>query len=128
MPELSIIDDELQIAEILAEVGEMAGYKVSIFTEARKFLSEHARHGHKEPDVIFLDLTMPDIDGIEVITELGNRKSKAILVLMSGFDMDLLQSAQQLAQEYGLNAIESFTKPMDIDHVIQLLENLKSTL
>jgi len=123
MPEVIIIDDDTQLAEMLAEVGEMAGYKTLVFTEARKFL-EH----QKSADIIFLDLTMPDIDGIEVINELGNMKNKAALVLMSGFDKDILQASQQLAREYGLNVIDILTKPMNISDVSRILENLKSTL
>ena len=128
MPELSIIEDDIQFAEMLAEIGKMAGYEVKIFTEAGKFLDQYSQNEYKETDIIFLDLTMPDIDGIEVITALANRQSKVMLVLMSGFDMQILISAQQLAQEYGLNVFESLTKPMDVGHVMQLLEKIKSTL
>jgi len=128
MPEISIIEDDIQFAEMLAEIGKMAGYEVIIFTEAGKFLDQYSLNDYQETDIIFLDLTMPDIDGIEVITELANRQSKVMLVLMSGFDMQILISAQQLAQEYGLNVVESLTKPMDVGHVMKLLEKIKSTL
>lgn len=128
MPEISIIEDDIQFAEMLAEIGEMAGYEVKVFTEAGKFLDQYSQNEYQETDVIFLDLTMPDIDGIEVITALAKRQCQVLLVLMSGFDMQILISAQQLAQEYGLNVVESLTKPMDIGHVMQLLEKIKSTL
>jgi FixJ family two-component response regulator len=122
MPEITIIDDEVQFAEMLAEVGEMAGYDSLIFTEAREFLDHK-----KETDVIFLDLTMPDIDGIEVISVLGKRQSKAVLILMSGFDQDLLKTSQRIAEGHGLNVVETLTKPMNISEISELLENLKTT-
>jgi FixJ family two-component response regulator len=123
MPELIIIDDEVQFAEMLADVGEMNGYETLIFTEAKNFLQHQ-----KETDIIFLDLTMPDIDGIEVITELSKRQCKAVLVLMSGFDEDLLQTAKQLAQGFGLTVVDTLTKPIKISDVSQLLENSNNTL
>lgn len=123
MPEVIIIDDEEQFAEMLAEVCDMAGYNSLIFTEASKFIQHN-----KETDVIFLDLTMPVIDGIEVISELGKRDSKAALILMSGFDQKLLQTSQKMAEAHGLNVINTLTKPMSISDIIELLENLKNTL
>ncbi|MCW8931892.1 MAG: response regulator [Gammaproteobacteria bacterium] len=123
MPEVIIIDDEFQFAEMLAEVAHMCGFDTVIYTESRKFLEQNF-----EADIIFLDLTIPDIDGIEVISELGKRQSKASLILMSGFDEVLLQTAKRIAQGYNLEVIDALTKPLNISDVIQLLENLKNTL
>ena len=120
MPEVTIIDDEVQFAEMLAEVCEMAGYETLIFTEARKFLDLQ-----KDTDIIFLDLTMPDVDGIEVITELGKRQSKTVIVLMSGFEQELLEISQRLAQGYGLTVIDTISKPVNIADVSQLLEDCR---
>lgn len=122
MPEVIFIDDEIQLTEMLAEVAEMVGYETLIFNEAQKFLNYR-----KETDVIFLDLTMPDIDGIEVISELGKRNSKAVLVLMSGFDQELLKASQRIAQGHGLTVAGTLTKPMNISDISQLLEDLKGT-
>ena len=127
MPDIIIIDDEVQIAELLAEVGQMSGYKTTTYTEARYFLKNSARD-NQEKSIIFLDLSMPDIDGIEVITELGKRQCKAGIFLMSGFDTELLNSARHIALEYDLNIIETLNKPMDISYVSQRLEDLKATL
>ena len=120
MPEVTIIDDEVQFAEMLAEVCEMAGYETLIFTEAGKFLERQ-----KESDIIFLDLTMPDVDGIEVITELGKRQSKAVIVLMSGFEQELLKISQRIAQGYGLTVIDTISKPMNISDVSRILEDCR---
>ena len=65
---------------------------------------------------------------IEVITELGKRQSKAALVLMSGFDQELLQTSKRIAQGYDLRVIDTLTKPMNISDITELLENLKNNL
>lgn len=131
MPDIIIIDDEVQIAELLAEVGQMSGYQTTTYTEARQFLKNPSSDGGANSganSIIFLDLSMPDIDGIEVITELGKRQCKAGIFLMSGFDTELLNSAKHIALEYDLNIIETLNKPMDIGYVSQRLEDLKTTL
>lgn len=127
MPDIIIIDDEVQIAELLAEVGEMSGYSTKTYTEARKFLKETVNNDQQNK-VIFLDLSMPDVDGIEVITALGKRQCKAEIFLMSGFDKELLNSAKHIALEYDLNIIETLNKPMDINYIRQRLDELKTAL
>lgn len=130
MPEIIIIDDEQQIVDLLAEIGQLAGYETRVYTQARHFLKDNADNisdGKKDSDVIFLDLSMPDIDGIEVISELGKRQCQSVIFLMSGFDKELLNSARHIALEYDLNVIETINKPMDINLVRSRLEELKTS-
>jgi len=105
------------------------GGVLTIHTE-NVFLSEEQAklHNLKAGNYIHLSITDTGIDGIEVISELGNRDSKAALILMSGFDQELLQTSKRMAEAHGLNVIETLTKPMSISDISELLENLKKTL
>ena len=130
MPEITIIDDEVQIATLLSEIGEMAGYETKFYTEARHFLKDTLPDGKtnkKDADILFLDLSMPDIDGIEVISELGKRQCQSSIFLMSGFDSELLNSAKHIAVEYGLKIVETVNKPMDIGYITGRLKELKDS-
>lgn len=58
-----VVDDEVNIRELLAFNLEKAGYKVKSFADGRLFLEEL---GTKKPDLVCLDLMLPDYDGVEL--------------------------------------------------------------
>lgn len=58
-----VVDDEVNIRELLAFNLEKAGYKVKSFADGRSFLEEL---GTKKPDLVCLDLMLPDYDGVEL--------------------------------------------------------------
>lgn len=58
-----VVDDEVNIRELLAFNLEKAGYKVKSFADGRSFLDEL---GTKKPDLVCLDLMLPDYDGVEL--------------------------------------------------------------
>jgi two-component system KDP operon response regulator KdpE len=73
-----VIDDEVQLRRLLRMGLEANGYKVFDAATGREGLSEvAARH----PDVIVLDLGLPDIDGMEVVARLREWSSVPIVVL-----------------------------------------------
>lgn len=65
---LLIIDDDLDLANTLAEVLGGEGYEVSTVSQSSTAL-EHL-HGHAPPDLILLDLMMPQVDGWQVCNQL----------------------------------------------------------
>ena len=118
MSNVFIIDDESQVAEMLGEVVELAGFKPSLYVDARQFLEEKS---YDDDSVILLDLNMPTMDGVEVIRELAKNQCRSPLILMSGYDMGVLHAAEKLAFAHQLEIISSFTKPI---HLNQLMETL----
>ena len=123
MTDIFIIDDEKQIADMLEDVVSLSGFKASIYTDATVFFSEKK---FTDDSVIILDLNMPTMDGIEVIRELSNRNSKAHLILMSGYDLGVLHSAEKLAIAHGLEIIASMMKPMQLDNLLSVLVEHRS--
>ena len=120
-PLLLTIDDEEQMRDIVAEVARMAGYRSMGACGQLEIL-----HALKlSPDVIVLDMTMPDMDGIEVIWELARIKSRAALILLSGFDLFVLDAARVIARESALNLMACLTKPVAISQLKQLLIKMR---
>jgi FixJ family two-component response regulator len=71
---------------------------------------------------------MPDLSGTDVIQFLITKKSPAKLVLMTGFDTDVLSNAQAMALAGGLNFVSGFRKPFRFDELRTLLNDMKSVL
>ncbi len=73
-----IIDDEIQIRRLLRLALESRGYTVRDADRGRLGLQEAAFH---RPDVVLLDLGLPDMDGLEVLRSLREWSSVPVLIL-----------------------------------------------
>ncbi len=120
MSQVYVVDDDVQMAELLKVAIEGFGMPVTVFNQAQEFLEVSLKHS----DIILLDLNMPDIDGIEVIRTLANASCNARLVLISGHDVGVLHSAEQLAQAHALKISASMTKPIRIKQLQELMVEL----
>ena len=71
-PNILIIEDDPPTIKIFQEVFTMAGFDIEILDTGQKGIKEmeEIREGKKEkPDLILLDLILPDMNGIEVLKE-----------------------------------------------------------
>lgn len=77
--------------------------------------------------LIFLDLNMPDMDGVEFIRRLAELSYQGALVLVSGEDERILETAERLACAHHLNVLGYLTKPVQTETIQQLLKGWHST-
>ena len=122
IPILTIVDDDMDIANLFKEVAENVGFEVSVYFNGAEFLNNL----HLPADVIMLDLMMPGMDGVEVIRKLAENQIESSLILVSGYDKGVLHSAHELAQESRLNIVSSLTKPIHVASLNELLVDLKN--
>ena len=113
MPEplLIVIDDEPQMAALVAEVGEMVGFETRMANTAAAFKEIVAA---TDPTLIVMDIVMPDMDGIELLQWLADRGCAAPIVLISGFDPLYLRTARMIGTANGLQFVEPLAKPICI--------------
>lgn len=124
-PTMFIVDDDPGISEIVVEVAKRAGYEPRTFGNAATFLDAVSA---ALPDVIVLDLVMPDMSGLEVILALTKMKSKAGLILISGYDANSLRSAEIAANDLGLDVVGALTKPMRLDDLTKTVQQAKRNI
>ena len=113
MPEplLIVIDDEPQMAALVADVGEMVGFETQMANTAAAFKEIVAA---TDPTLIVMDIVMPDMDGIELLQWLADRGCAAPIVLISGFDPLYLRTARMIGTANGLQFVDTLAKPIPI--------------
>lgn len=73
-------------------------------------------------DWIFVDLAMPDLDGVQVLHELAAATVRARIALVSGYGSDVLQAASRIGSELGLNMAGTLCKPFRLSQLRSMLK------
>jgi len=92
------------------------GYDATISTDARPSYTFEL----KSSDVVFVDVLMPDVSGLEVLQKLAEQKAESSIVLMSGH-LERLDDAEKLARNLDLNPIGALEKPFRLEDVKDVL-------
>lgn len=77
-------------------------------------------------DIIVLDLSLPDIDGLEFLRRLAERSYIGAIILASGHNTTVLESAKRLAGYHGFDVIEVLQKPYSPSVLREIVENHQS--
>ena len=120
---LLAIDDHIDSAELIARVAAKLGYDsrtAASSTELRDTL------GSWEPDILTLDLSMPEEDGLGVFSLLEQQGFGGRIVIISGHDEWLRRAAGRLALAKGLNIAGNLSKPIDLKTLRGLLADLET--
>jgi len=121
MNSLLVIDDERAFGEFVVKVAKQVGFDATATDNAvefRRLLEETM------PTVVVLDLQIPDVDGLELLRELGERHCRAKIVLISGMDSRVLDSARRLGGELGLAMAPPIQKPIRAAALGEVLASL----
>lgn len=125
LPRLLLIDDEPALAEFLASAAEESGFEPVTTEHDQEFRDAFTAH---RPDMVALDLGMPGMDGIELIRFLAAQNYSAPVLIVSGFDRRVLESAFRLGEALGLTMVGPVEKPVRFEVLEEMLSRLKATL
>lgn len=124
-PRLLVIDDEPALAEFIASAARECGFDPVLTSDDRQFRD---RFIEERPDFVALDLGMPGMDGVELLRFLADQQFAAPVLIISGFDRRVLDSAFRLGEALGLSMAGPLEKPVRLQELEELLNRLKPTL
>jgi len=119
MPDkILIVDDDATMVNLLATILEIEGFKALKALSAREAFGIM---GEEMPDLILLDIMMPELDGFEVLARLRKdavtRTLPVIIVTVLKDGKDMLKGWRQEADEY-------VTKPFDPAELIETVRKV----
>ncbi len=110
-----VIDDSKQVISFLAQqVLPTLGYAPLIATTGRKGLEVAAR---ESPDLILLDLNLPDMSGLDLLRNLNQQGGQIPVILMTAYG-----SEQVAVEAFRLGVRDYLTKPFEAQEVIDAIE------
>jgi len=116
---IMVVDDEMEIRSIINDILVEEGYKsivASSANEARQLLIRHT------PDLVFLDIWMPDEDGITLLKEWAEDQSKQFPVIMiSGH-----ATIETAIKATKLGAADFIEKPISIENLFNAIDKVFS--
>lgn len=124
-PRLLLIDDEPALAAFFADAARISGYEPLI---AGNDLEFRAMFAAERPPMIALDLGMPGMDGVELLRFLAGEHYDGTVLIISGFDRRVLESAFNLGQALGLKMAGPLEKPTLVEDIERLLADVRPSL
>lgn len=117
MKEILLIDDDISVLEEIADIFRMEGFKVITADDGLNGLQKAKTH---KPDIIVSDIMMPNMDGIQLLSE-----------LMNDFDLSLIpfifltakSDKSDIRQGMNLGADDYITKPVCPEDLIEAVNN-----
>ena len=124
-PRLLLVDDEPALADFIANAARECGFAATLTSNDETFREKFLED---RPDMVALDLGMPGMDGVELLRFLADEGYRSPVLIISGFDRRVLESAFRLGEALGLTMIGPLEKPVRLEALETVLTELKSTL
>jgi DNA-binding NtrC family response regulator len=114
-PRILVVDDEADIRGLLSEILAEEGYEVEVAADGASARKAAAR---EEPDLVLLDIWMPDMDGISLLREWNEKRSlRCPVVMLSGHG-----TVETAVEATRLGAFDFVEKPLSIAKLLRTTE------
>jgi DNA-binding NtrC family response regulator len=119
MKTILVVDDEMGIRELLAEILFDEGYQVALAENAEQARIYRQTH---QPDLVLLDIWMPDVDGIALLKEwLSENLLTMPVVMMSGHGT--IETAMEATR---IGAVDFLEKPISLQKLLSTVSRAMS--
>ena len=106
-----IVDDEPEVRQLLLEFLAGRGYDVLVAESGSAAL---AALGADQPDLVLLDVSMPDMDGVETLRRIVALQPSMPVIMVTA-NADIATTSKLLA----MGAVDYIPKPFDLDYLDQ---------
>lgn len=116
-----LVDDSQAILKYVNKILEQSFNISHVHTASSAPEAMQVLRQSKQINLLFLDLNMPNIDGIQLLSQISQLNYKGYVVIMSGVSTQIISSVEALAKSYGLNYIGTLIKPiheLDFNYII----------
>jgi len=120
-PLLLIVDDEPEMAEFVAEAAVSVGFDTLLATSSEEFQCFYMQN---KLSGIVMDIVMPDMDGLELVTWLSENQCHIPIIFMSGYDKQYLQMADQIGIGQGCTVLGTLVKPFTREEIEPLFQRV----
>lgn len=117
---LLVVDDEIEFGEIIEKIATRLEFEVCTTTRPSEFRKVYDEFN---PTHIFMDVIMPEMDGVELVQWLSQRGCKAKVVIMSGSSASYINSTRAIADDTDLNIVGTLAKPCTIAAIRSVLSD-----
>ena len=111
MAEILIVEDERAQREALAGYLRKTGYRVTTAASGTEALE-----GNSVPDVVLLDLRLPDIHGLDLLKKLREKHPDAEIIVITAYG-----TVRTAVEAMKLGAFDYLTKPVDLDELLLII-------
>jgi DNA-binding NtrC family response regulator len=108
-------EDDPPSGRLVQSIAESEGYSITVVTNGQEFL---AALSDEKPEVVLLDLNLPDVSGLELVPKARFRLPGAPVIVVTASD-----SVDDVIKALKGGAIDYLTKPVDIQRMIVSLAN-----
>ena len=116
-----ILDDEPLMHKLLARMLANMGYTSVVTCDNGHTALEMIDSPNDAPNLILLDLNMPEMDGLEFVRHLVERHYIGSLILVSGEDERMQQAAEKLARAHKITVLGHLHKPASPEGLAELI-------
>jgi RNA polymerase sigma factor (sigma-70 family) len=109
-PVVFVVDDDVSVRESLESLIRWEGWQVETFASARDFL---ARPAGRAPSCLVLDVSLPDLSGLELQRSIASERSEMPIIFITGYG-----NVPMTVQAMKAGAVEFLTKPVESDALL----------
>src|ERR1700692_3857195 len=120
-----LLDDDPFMLKLLTHMLAQLGYTRVVACDCGRKALQQVSGTCEMVDLIFLDINMPGMDGVEFIRRLVECRYGGSVILVSGENSRILESVEKLIEAHRLIALGCLQKPVKPDELARLMSTLK---